>query len=273
MTCLLPAHGRISCTACHAAPAAFDEVAAGTEAWRIRANPLSWGSRSPEVLVLGFSKGPTQAGDLDRTPHDQVAYKGQRVWVGRILARLGLIADPGGKDAMNREIDRLVADPDGRFAFGSMVRCTVERFDAKEGIWKGTGGDMLGGFVSQEFGRRVAGACAERHLGRLPAETRLVVMMGTGSKGNYVDEAERLIRHARGRPSSWRRINAVSYGDDAVTFVHTVHFAAQGRLRGVWFGETRLDGSPPDPVAVEWAGLAADAALDAMTRPRFGRAA
>jgi hypothetical protein len=273
MTCLLPAHGRITCTVCHAATAAFDEVAAGTPDWRIRANPLSWGSQKPEVLVLGFSKGPTQAGDLARTPHDAVAYKGQRVWVGRILARLGLIVDPGGVEPMTREIDRLISDRNGRFAFGSLVRCTVERFDRKEAAWKGTGGDMLGGFVSQEFGLRVAGACAEKHLGRLPAETRLVVMMGTGSKGNYVNEAERLIRQARGNPASWRRINAVSYGDDEVRFVHTVHFAAQGRLRGDWFGQTRADGTPPDPVAVQWAELAAESALDAMTRPRPGRAA
>ena len=263
---LLPVHGRVACAACHVATWDFDAVAAGTPDWRIRANPLSWGSVRPEVLGLGFSKGPTQAGDLARTEHDRVAFKGQRVWVGRILARLGLIDPVEHTAAMTRIVDDMIADRDGRFACGSLVRCTVERFD---GIaWKGTGGDMLGGFVSSDFGRRIAGNCARRHLGRLPTSTRLVVMMGTGSRGNYVDAAERLIREARDFPSAWRRINAVAYGDDATTFVHTVHFAAQGRLRGDWFGQTRNDGSPADPTAVEWARLAAEAAAQAMGRPR-----
>lgn len=267
MTSPLPTHGRVSCTLCHVAQTEFDLVGAGTPEWRIRANPLSWGSVEPEVVVLGFSKGPTQAGDLARTPHDAVAFKGQRVWVGRILARLGLIAPVADTAAMTRIVDALIADRRGRFAFGSLVRCTVERFD--KGKWVGTGGDMLSGFVSNDFGRQVAGNCAKRHLGVLPASTRLVVMMGTGSKGNYIDEAERLIRAARGAPPSWRRINAVAYGDDRTTFVHTVHFAAQGRLRGDWFGQTRNDGSPPDATAVDWARLAAEAAEDAMTRPRL----
>jgi hypothetical protein len=271
MTDLLPIHGRVACTVCHRAPTEFDQVAAGTAEWRIRANPLAWGAAEPEVVVLGFSKGPTQAGDLARTPHDAVAFKGQRVWVGRILARLGLIAPVSDTAAMTGVVDRLISDRGGRFAFGSLVRCTVERFD--DGVWKGTGGDMLGGFVSNAFGRLIAGNCAVRHLGRLPASTRLVVMMGTGSKGNYVDEAERLIRAARGAPSSWRRINRVAYGDDRTIFVHTVHFAAQGRLRGDWFGQRRNDGSPPDATAVEWARLAAEAAEDAMTRPRLSDAA
>lgn len=271
MTDLLPAHGRVACTVCHGAPTEFDQVAAGTTEWRIRANPLAWGSSEPEIVVLGFSKGPTQAGDLARIPHDAVAFKGQRVWVGRILARLGLIAPEADTAAMTRIVDRLVADRSGRFGFGSLVRCTVERFD--RGAWEGTGGQMLGGFVSNAFGRQIAGNCAKRHLGRLPAATRLVVMMGTGSKGNYIDEAERLIRAARGAPPSWRRINAVAYGDDRTIFVHTVHFAAQGRLRGDWFGQTRTDGSPPDATAVEWAALAAEAAEDAMTRPRLSAAA
>lgn len=74
MTDLLPVHGRIACDICHAAASEFDAVAAGTPDWRIRANPLSWGSAQPEVLVLGFSKGPTQAGALERTEHDLVAF-------------------------------------------------------------------------------------------------------------------------------------------------------------------------------------------------------
>ena len=91
MSCL-PRHGRVSCSRCHTESAPAFDVATRTEGeWRITANPLAWGSTTPEVVVLGFSKGPTQAGALASTPHDDIAYKGSRLNVGKILAHVGLI--------------------------------------------------------------------------------------------------------------------------------------------------------------------------------------
>jgi hypothetical protein len=39
--------------------------------------------------MLGFSKGPTQAGAVSATPHDLIAYKGSRLAVGKIVAHIG----------------------------------------------------------------------------------------------------------------------------------------------------------------------------------------
>lgn len=79
----LPSHGRVDCSICfEEATPQFDHSYAEGDSWRIKSNPLSWGSAQPEVLVLGFSKGPIQSGALAQTHHDDIAYKGGRtnVW-------------------------------------------------------------------------------------------------------------------------------------------------------------------------------------------------
>lgn len=131
-------------------------------------------------------------------------------------------------------MDRLIADRNGRFAWGSLIRCTVQRNEGGE--WKGSGGGMLDRFVATSFGRDIAGNCASRFLGKLPSETKLVILFGLGTKNGYVSEARKLIQRAR--PSrAWRTVNEVAYADDAITFVHVEHFASQGRLIPDWCGE------------------------------------
>lgn len=112
----------------------------------------------------------------------------------KILAYIGV--EPPSADPA-RAIDRLISDHSGRLAFGSLVRCTVERLDRKSMAWTGTGGDMLGAFMQSAFGRSVAGRCASSFLGSLPQPTRLVILYGMGKKLNYVDVSERLIQQAR----------------------------------------------------------------------------
>ncbi|MCS5517465.1 hypothetical protein NWF32_29175 [Pseudomonas qingdaonensis] len=184
--------------------------------------------------MLGFSKGPTQAGALASTPHDDIAYKGSRLNVGKILAHVGLIpaAPP---DRLKQQVDRLVADNDGRFHFASLIRCTVERHDRKAGTWKGSGGGMLDKFIASPFGKSVASNCTTAFLRDLPQETRLIVMFGLGTGMNYVASAYALLRHAR--PGAWKMINAVAYTDGRITVVHVEHFAAQGALIPNWLGE------------------------------------
>lgn len=80
----LPNSGRIACSICHALkPVKFDEThtESSSKDWRIKANPLAWGNPRPEVLVLGFSKGKTQAGEIGRLPHDEIPYRKHRALV------------------------------------------------------------------------------------------------------------------------------------------------------------------------------------------------
>ena len=182
------------------------------------------------------------------------AYKRSRSNVGKILAHIGAVSEPQDGDFCGM-VDRLIADRNGRFHFGSLVRCTVERFDQKKRCWKGSGGGMLDKFMGSEFGMEVAGNCAERFLGSLPAKTKLVVMFGLGAKLNYVRAARKLVENAR--PGNWRQVNEVAYTDGNVTFVHVEHFASQGHFIPDWLGEN------DDPRA-EYGHMAREAAQAAL---------
>lgn len=223
----LPAAGRIPCTACHRGqPFQFDRTRTTEGSWRITNNPLAWGSSEPEVVVLGFSKGPTQAGALASKPHNQIAYKAGRGNLAKILHHIGLLSAPD-----SRLVDQAIADPAGRFHFGSLIRCTVEQHDPRKG-WSGTGGGMLDKFVATPFGREVLTNCSTRFLAALPNRTRLVVMLGMGSKQNYIRSCQGAF--AAARPGRWLTLNEVAYTDGHITVVHTEHFAAQGALIPNW---------------------------------------
>ncbi len=226
----LPAHGRIDCILCHRGAAAiFDQTRTEDGDWRITNNPLAWGNPNAEIVVLGFSKGPTQAGSLASTPHDAIAYKGGRLALGKILAHVRLINEEDDP-ALRRTVDRIISDKLGRFHFGSLVRCTVERKEGGE--WTGTGGGMLDRFVASSFGAEVASRCASTFLGKLPPSTKIVVMLGMGAGGNYILEARKLLERAR--PGRWSTVNEVAYTDGAITVAHVEHFKSRGALIPNW---------------------------------------
>lgn len=228
LTDQLPEHGRIACSICHhPQPYGFDRTRTEVDGWRITNNPMAWGGSEPEVVVLGFSKGPTQAGALTSAPHEAIAYKGGRAAVAKILHHIGLL-----ERADARLVDALIANPSGPVHFGSVIRCTVERRDDKDGSWEGTGGGMLDRFVRTKLGRNVTERCGTRFLSRLPERTRLVVMLGLGSKLNYVRSCRSLFE--RVRPGRWQNINEVSYTDGRIIVVHTEHFRSQGALLPQW---------------------------------------
>ena len=54
-----PAHGPIACRKCFSGSTS-DSLTIGR--WQAVNDPGAWGSAAPKILVLGFSKGFTQAG-------------------------------------------------------------------------------------------------------------------------------------------------------------------------------------------------------------------
>jgi hypothetical protein len=182
-------------------------------------------------VLLGFSKGPTQAGALGGTPHDAIAYKGSRTNVGKILRHIRLM-EPIDDAGLSRAVDELIADQSGRFHCGSLIRCTIEQ--RAKGKWIGTGGGMLDNFVASPFGQEVSSNCAVRMLGNLSPETKLIVMFGLGAKQAYVRSAFDL--YNRALPGDWHWINGVTYTNGKLTVVHVEHFASQGRLLPSWLG-------------------------------------
>ena len=231
----LPCHGRIACTLCHDSTPVFNKTqsTSADDAWRITANPMAWGNPRPEVLVLGFSKGPNQIADIEARPHDEVAFRGGRANVGKILAHVGLLP-PGDNEDLRAAVDDAISDTSGRFGWGSLIRCTVERHDPKKEEWVATS-QMIDPFMKSQFGARVVARCSSRFLGNLPVETRLIVMFGLGAKLGYVTSARKAIEAAR--PGPWKNINDVAYGDGYVTVVHVEHFKAQGDYIPQWLGK------------------------------------
>jgi hypothetical protein len=250
----LPDHGRVDCTKCFkdCNVVQFDRTKREVGNWRITANPLAWGNVTPEIVILGFSKGPTQTGALASSPHDEIAYKGSRGNVGKILNRVGLMNCAPGAD-LGQEVGRMIADRHGRFHFASLIRCTVERNDG--GTWKGSGGGMLDKFVATPFGKEVSNNCTAQFLKNLPKQTKLVVMFGMGTKLRYVSESMVLFKTAR--DGQWKWINDVSYTDGVVTVVHVEHFASQGALVPQWLGLKDHDRGL-------WGAMAADAVAQAV---------
>lgn len=218
----LPPHGRISCADCFPdRHAQWGVTLLDRAGWRLTNNPMAWGGQHPETLVLGFSKGATQDAAILTKPHEDVAFARGRKALGRILDTLGLF--PAG-----RSVDDLIAEPDGPMAFGSLVRCSVAKSDGKGG-WFQSGGDILGSCLADRSFGDIITNCIRHHLADLPASLKLVVMLGNGA--GYIDGCRRAIASVR---PGIRSVNDVAYGDDQVMFVHTIHFAAQGRLVPEW---------------------------------------
>ncbi len=227
----LPSHGKIDCNACfHSSPVTFDKTKREEEIWRITNNPIAWGNNQPEVLVLGFSKGQTQTGALSSGNLNSVPFKGHRKKMAKVLAKIGIMKEPSSE-----ELSKEISSKTGRFHFGSLIRCAVERHDLKKNIWKGSGCGMLNRFIATPFGREISQNCAQKFLSELPPSVKLIVMFGLGSKLNYVEACFKIISEARG--GNWRLINKVAYTNGNIVVVHVEHFASQGALLPNWLGE------------------------------------
>ena len=202
------------------------------KAWCIRWNPLAWGNVEPEILVLGFSKGPTQVCALEKPEyqHDRIAFMRSLPQVGKILAHIEVVCVPEDGD-YGKMIYHHICNRNGRFHFGSLVRCAVERKDEKGG-WKG-GHGKLDEFLNSDFGKEVAGNCASQFLCKLPAKTKLVIVFGCDT--DYIQAVRKLIQDTRGRKLN--EMKEVAYTDGKVTFVHVVHFTAPYDEIPDWLGE------------------------------------
>ncbi|HLZ00756.1 MAG TPA: hypothetical protein VKR55_01245 [Bradyrhizobium sp.] len=252
---LLPPHGRIACNRCFGAR----DVEWGRtthelgDHWSIANNPMSWGSRLPTILVLGFSKGGNQNDQILSTPHDEVAFKGGRTNLSTILETLGL-------KAKYWSIDELISCRNGKFAFGSLVRCSVKKRDGNK--WLMSGKDIMSSCLRDQNMGAVIDNCVSEFIEELPASVRLVVMLGNDLR--YVEGCYSAIRKVR---PNLEKINAVAYADEQVTFVHTVHFKAQGALVPNWATSTPGRSKRPETDQPRKRELAQEAITRAILQP------
>ena len=266
MSCL-PQQGCVVCVSCHLQVATriyggeyFDaelfECELKSEAltdgdWSLNAGTSTWGNPNAECLLLTFT---------NRSQHwePSTAFEGSSTAVAKILTHLGPIAT--GED-----INKLISDQTGRFHVGSLIRCSL--------AYRGTeaGCRVLDKFVDTPFGKEVTGRCTTKFLRDLPTATRLVILFGLGTRGNYVTAAREVIERAR--PGDWETINEVAYSDGKVTFVHVEHFATKGSLLQQWLGEYKHERAKYGAMArdaVAKSGFAVIERAKTRSRPQEG---
>lgn len=208
---MLPAHGMIrNCTGCGLADPQWGAVR-GDDKWHLEYNPCSWGSTNPEVIVLGFSKGPNQSDFIESLPFDEIPFRRMRDNLTRVLRKIELLDE-------TETVDEKITSNETRFAFGSLIRCSLSQKDKKTGEFKKSGNNIMKFAMREDIPRTAMANCARRFLGDLPNRTRLVVLLGSGA--GYPESCMEIIKSVH---PNIRWINAVSYGNNQVTFVHVPH--------------------------------------------------
>ena len=86
----LPGHGPIKCRLCFSG----QEDVELHKNWRIINDPCAGGSATPEILVLGFSKGAIQAGLYQGSNFDDVLFGGKQMRnnLTKVLRAVNLLA-------------------------------------------------------------------------------------------------------------------------------------------------------------------------------------
>lgn len=202
----LPSHGPIACRRCFTGLDPVQEIGS----WRIVNDPGAWGAATPKVLVLGFSKGFTQADASRAGRFEDIPFKGMRPRLSEVLLTLGALG-PGER------VDVKMVASERDIAFGSLVRCSLSRKNPKTRRLECTGAIMPKSFVEEIT--PVVRRCAESYLSDLPPSVRLVVMLGTGD--TYIAGCRSLIRSIHREHFS--DINDVAYRTGSVTWVHVSH--------------------------------------------------
>ncbi len=225
---LLPDHGKIACTRCFTdGSPTWGRSTINRAGWQLENNPLAWGGRDPEVMVLGFSKGDRQCavirarGDLDAIP-----FAGMRQNLTRILQMLGLLGS-------SRTVDDLIRTRDPDFHFGSLVRCSLAKLDPVTKKPMKTG-DVISAASVDPIGQGIVTTCAERFLSILPPRLRVVVFLSNADE--WVELCFRIVKKLH--PGT-RRLNQIAYRSDRVTWLHVVHpSGSSGRHIPAWLGRS-----------------------------------
>jgi len=232
----LPEHGTITCRAC------FNELdinsCSPAPKWKIVNDPCAWGSAKPTYLVLGFSKGFTQADAFKNKPFEQIAFAGMHPRLTAALRSVGILNE--GED-----VNSMIADPDSRIAFGSLVRCSVSRIDEKASRAKGHSiYSCTGSTIAKSFREipNILENCSRIFLLNLPTSVRAVLFLG--NQDSYVSDCQSLLEKLF--PDSFSKVNQVAADADSRRWVHLAHPSGLNGHFNTWLtsnqgsGEKRL---------------------------------
>lgn len=205
-------HGPVQCDTCWTTTTSNTSQERG--GFRLVRDPGYWGAGQPEVLVLGMSKGNTQANAYGRQSFEQVAFKGIRSRLLQLLQAVELI--PCEETAA--QFERRFCQGEREFGFASVVRCSLSAWSEAKQHYTAEGPLVLRAFNDRSDGYAFVKACINQHLVRLPPRTQLVVLLGNSDA--YIAAMRSALGVERGAVSA---LNPVAYSSRNVLFVHIAH--------------------------------------------------
>lgn len=197
-------HGPISCRTCYLGSETVMELGD----WRLHNNPGYYGSSSPEILVLGFSKGANQNKTAERGDFDKVAFAKARHRLQEVLEVLGIMP-------RDKSIDALMTATEKTFGVASLVRCSFCKM--KQGSCK-TSGDVIPSSFANSATLKIIETCSKKYLGALPGSTKLVVLLGTSE--TYIKKTKELIQRLY---NDFNPVNHVSFFAGGALWLYATH--------------------------------------------------
>jgi len=210
---MFPKHGKIDCRVC------FDNDSNLTSPhcdWKMVNDPGAWGgSENPEFLVLGFSKGATQANFYNNGSFEDVAFKGMRPRLTEALRTVGVLSDI-------ETVDDKIQKPKSNISFGSLIRCSVSRRDPKASIQKKEEVySCTGPLIKKSFSEipDVINRCTDKYLSNLPESIKVVFLLGNDN--GYVKKCRELLKNKF--YSDYKEMNSMAVFANKRVWVHLAH--------------------------------------------------
>jgi hypothetical protein len=224
-----PVHGRIVCRLCFHGTGNVRLV----RNWKIINDPCAAGGHKPEILVLGFSKGATQAGLYKKEVVGNVMFGGKqtRQNLTAILRAVKLLGE-------NERVDDRIRKGETRFAFASLVRCSLSRVDEKATAPRGRKVfKSSGALITKAFSEipEIIDNCATRFLKNLPSSVKLIIMLGSSDR--YIKHCKQLMKKMH--PAGFMELNEVAYRNDRHVWVHLTHPSKGNGTLKAWLHGTR----------------------------------
>ncbi len=241
---MLPSHGRLSCQKCF--ETGSTDRCTPHPKWQMVNDPGHWGSSNPEYLVLGFSKGATQAETFRTGIHEEVAFAKMRPRLEQELKLLRALHD---YESINEKIQRA----DSNIAFASLIRCSLTREDTAASVKKGSQVfASSGNLIVKSFSEipHIIQNCVEKYLTQLPSSLKVIFFLGTADA--YVREVKQTIQ--RLYPNSYNELNPMAFSANDKKWVFIAHPSPANGTFGKWLEADDTSGQKRD-LALKALGL------------------
>jgi len=233
---MLPTHGRLNCRKCYE----FNDSdrCSPHPKWQMVNDPGHWGSSTPEYLVLGFSKGATQAEVFRTGRHEDTAFAKLRPRLEQELKLLGALQP---HESVNEKIE----SPESNIAFGSLIRCSLTREDEKESLKQGKQIFASSGpLIVKSFNEvpHIIQNCVDKYLTQLPTSLKVVFFLGCTD--GYVRQVKKTIQHLY--PDSYRNLNPMAFQADGKKWIFITHPSQTNGSFLKWLNSNDTSGTKRD---------------------------